>query len=109
MQNDCVLNKSKQECKDQESIRSSTTPDPGYQWESDKLKVIQYTTNDSQEVSPFPAAGDHNASTNRRARRHNNHKTEKTYKIHIRSTTSEQSVKYFTGRLKPVSSRQPYP
>ena len=24
-------------CKDQESIQSSTTPDPGYQWESDKL------------------------------------------------------------------------
>ena len=23
-------------CKDQESIQSSTTPDPGYQWESDK-------------------------------------------------------------------------
>ena len=23
--------------KDQESIQSSTTPDPGYQWESDKL------------------------------------------------------------------------
>ena len=26
-------------CKDQESIQSSTTPDPGYQWESDKLTV----------------------------------------------------------------------
>ena len=24
---------------DQESIQSSTTPDPGYQWESDKLTV----------------------------------------------------------------------
>ena len=28
---------SKKGCKDQESIQSSTTPDPGYQWESDKL------------------------------------------------------------------------
>ena len=28
---------SKKEGKDQESIQSSTTPDPGYQWESDKL------------------------------------------------------------------------
>ena len=54
----------KQECKDQESIQSSTTPDPGYQWESDKLTVD--TTNESQEVSPFPA-GDHKAHINRRA------------------------------------------
>ena len=51
---------SKKEGKDQESIQSSTTPDPGYQWESDNV------TNKSQEVSPFPA-GDHKASTNRRA------------------------------------------
>ena len=51
-------------CKDQESIQSSTTPDPGYQWESDKLTVD--TTNESQEVSPFPA-GDHKAHLNRRA------------------------------------------
>ena len=51
-------------CKDQESIQSSTTPDPGYQWESDKLTVD--TTNESQEVSPFPA-GDHKAHINRRA------------------------------------------
>ena len=27
------INKSKKEGKDQESIQSSTTPDPGYQWE----------------------------------------------------------------------------
>ena len=51
-------------CKDQESIQSSTTPDPGYQWESDKL--TEDTTNESQEVSPFPA-GDHEAHINRRA------------------------------------------
>ena len=47
---------SKKEGKDQESIQSSTTSDPVYQWESD--------TNESQEVSPFPAS-DHNASINR--------------------------------------------
>ena len=52
------LYKSKYGCKDQESIQSSTTPDPGYKWESDKLTVD--TTNESQEVSPFPA-GDHKA------------------------------------------------
>ena len=28
---------SKSGCKVQESIQSSTTPNPGYQWESDKL------------------------------------------------------------------------
>ena len=28
--------------KDQESIQLSTTPDPGYQWESDKLTVIHH-------------------------------------------------------------------
>ena len=33
------------------------------------------TTNESQEVSPFPA-GDHKAHINRRAQRHNKHKTE---------------------------------
>ena len=64
-------------CKDQESIQSSTTPDPGYQWESDKLTVD--TTNESQEVSPFPA-GDHKAHINRRAQRHNKHKTEQKHK-----------------------------
>ena len=59
-----LLLKSKQWCKDQESIQSSTTPDPGYQWESDKL--TEDTTNESQEVSPFPA-GDQKAHINRRA------------------------------------------
>ena len=55
---------SKKGCKDQESIQSSTTPDPEYQWESDKL--TEDTTNESQEVSPFPAV-DHEAHINRRA------------------------------------------
>ena len=68
---------SKLGCKDQESIQSSTTPDPGYQWESDKLTVD--TTNESQEVSLFPA-GDHKAHINRRAQRHSKHKTEQKHK-----------------------------
>ena len=50
-------------------------------------------TNESQEVSPFPA-GDHKAHINRRAQRHSKHKTEKTKKIHKRSTF--KSVSYFT-------------
>ena len=39
--------------KDQESIQSSTTPDPGYQWESDKVTV----RHDEREPSgqPFPS------------------------------------------------------
>ena len=37
------------------------------------------TTNESQEVSPFPA-GDHKAHINRRAQRHSNHKTEQKHK-----------------------------
>ena len=53
---------SKKEGKDQESMQSSTTPDPGYQWESDNF------TNESQEVSPFPA-GDQKATINRRAQK----------------------------------------
>ena len=35
------------------------------------------TTNESQEVSPFPA-GDHKAHINRRIQRHSKHKTAKT-------------------------------
>ena len=31
--------KSKKKGKDQESIQSSTTPDPGYQWESDNFTI----------------------------------------------------------------------
>ena len=37
------------------------------------------TTNESQEVSPFPA-GDHKAHINRRTQRHTKHKTEKPIK-----------------------------
>ena len=72
-----LTSESMQGCKDQESIQSSTTPDPGYQWESEKLTVD--TTNESQEVSPFPA-GDHKPHINRRAQRHSKHKTEQKHK-----------------------------
>ena len=37
------------------------------------------TTNESQEVSPFPA-GDHKVQLNRRAQRHSKHKTEQKHK-----------------------------
>ena len=35
------IQQSKKGCKDQKSIRSSTIPDPGYQWESDEFTVRQ--------------------------------------------------------------------
>ena len=45
-----------------------------------KVTNSQYdTTNESQEVSPFPA-GDHKAHINRRAQRHSKHKTEQKHK-----------------------------
>ena len=36
---ECSFEKSKKEDKDQESIQSSTTLDPGYQWESDNVTI----------------------------------------------------------------------
>ena len=59
------------------------------------------TTDESQEVSPFPA-GDHKAHINRRVQKHSKHNTEKNIKVQKRSAALEQSVKYFTGGLKPV-------
>ena len=50
------------------------------------------TTNESQEVSPFPT-GDHKAHINRRAKMHSNHKTEK----HKRSTK-----KYRIGTVSKI-------
>ena len=45
-----------------------------------KVKTPQLdTTNESQEVSPFPA-GDHKAHINKRIQRHSKHKTEKNIK-----------------------------
>ena len=45
-----------------------------------KVTISQLdTTNESQEVSPFPA-GDHKAHTNRHLQRHSKHKTEKNIK-----------------------------
>ena len=66
------------------------------------------TTNESQEVSPFPA-GDHKAHINRPAQKHSKQKTEKTLKDPQKEYPLEWSVKYFTGELKPVSRRQPHP
>ena len=52
-----------------------------------------YATNKSQEVSPFPA-GDHKAQINRRAQRHNKHKTEKSIK--------DPQKKYSLGTISKI-------
>ena len=44
---------SKKGCKDQESIQSSTTPDPGYQSKSDKLTVKNHKR--EPRGQPFPS------------------------------------------------------
>ena len=67
------------------------------------------TTNESQEVSPFPA-GYHKAHINRQVQRHSKHKTEKNIKDPQGSTALERSVKYFTGGFKPgLTVHQPHP
>ena len=52
----------KKECKDQESIQSSTTPDQEITWESDK-NTTKRQIQERQEVSPFPA-GDPKSTMN---------------------------------------------
>ena len=54
---------SKEESKDQESIQSSTTPEPRHEREVDK-NTRKHHTQESQEVSPFPV-GDYKAERNR--------------------------------------------
>ena len=51
------------------------------------------TTNERQEVSPFPA-GDHKAHKNRRAQRHSKHKTEK--------NIQDPQKKYRVGTLSKI-------
>ena len=58
------LGQSKKKGKDQELIQSSTTPDKGYQWNSDNV-IIRHHKREPRG-QPFPA-GDHKAPTNRRA------------------------------------------
>ena len=64
-------------------------------------KLIVDTTNESQEVSPFPA-GDPKAHINKRAQRHSKHTTEQKHERSPKGTALERSVKYFTGGLQPV-------
>ena len=54
-------------------------------------------TNESQEVSPFPA-GDHKAHINRRAQRHSKHKTEQNIK--------DPQKKYRLGTVSKIFYRR---
>ena len=65
------FSQSKKKGKYQESIQSNTTPDPGYQWESDNFSIRHH----KREVSPLPAS-DHKVSINRRTRKHNKNMTD---------------------------------
>ena len=94
------------EGKDQESIQSSTTLDPGYQWESNKLTLGHNER--EPRGQPFPSRWPQ-ANNKQMHTKHNKHTPEIAWMIHKRSTTLEQSVKYFIGGLKPVSRRQPHP
>ena len=63
------------------------------------------TTNESQEVSPFPA-GDHKAHINRRTQRQSQHKTEKNIKDPQKKYRLGTVSKIFYWGLKPVSRGQ---
>ena len=54
-------------------------------------------TNESQEVSPFPAV-DHKATINRRAQKHNKHATELTWLIHKRSRIRDRACDPWISR-----------
>ena len=59
--------------------RYNQVPHPTQDTNGKETNSQLITTNESQEVSPFPA-GDHKAQLNRRAQRHNKHKTEQKHK-----------------------------
>ena len=59
--------------------RYNQVPHPTQDTNGKVTKSQLDTTNESQEVSPFPAV-DHKAQINRRAQRHSKHKTEQKHK-----------------------------
>ena len=86
-----VKYQSKSGCKDQESINQvpHLTQDTNWKVTNSQLD----TTEESQEVSPFPA-GDHKAHINRRAQRHSKHKTEKMHKRSTKEVPRSQRRRY---------------
>ena len=47
-----TIEQSKKEGKDQESIQSSTTPDPGYQWESNNFTIRHHKREPRGQLFP---------------------------------------------------------
>ena len=85
--------KGKKEDKDQESIQSSTTPEPGCQWESNNFTIRQHKR--EPRGQPFPACY-HKAFINKRAQKHKKqgrNNINDTQKKHRLRTVSK---KYFT-------------
>ena len=86
-------------CKDQELIQSSPTPGPGYQWESDKLTAQFDTTNESQDISPFPTDG-HKAHINRHTQMHSYTRQKKIIKDQQKKYRLGTASKIFYWRAK---------
>ena len=85
-------------------IQSSTTPDQDTTWESNE-NTIKHHTQESQEVSPFPA-GDHKATANRQEtwQTRNTNNKNIPQKKYLLGTVSK---KHLTEGLKLVLQRQP--
>ena len=85
---------SKKEDKDQESIQSSTRPDPGYQWESDNVTIRHHKR--EPRGQPFPSSQQtdlHESIT--KQDRNNINDPQKKHRL-------GRSVKIFTGGLQPI-------
>ena len=98
--------KCKSGCKDQESIQSSTTLDPGYHWKSDKHTVKHHKR--EPRGQPFPSRWPQGTYIND-AHKDTANTRQKNHNIHKSSTALKQSVKYFIGGLKTFSQHQPRP
>ena len=87
---------SKKDGKDQESIQSSTTPDPGYQWEINKLTTRHHKREPRGQL--FPSRWPQGINKQTRTKAQHTHKTEITWIIHKRSTALERASKIFNWR-----------
>ena len=87
-----LIHISKKEGKDQESTQSSTTPDPGQQWESNNT-TIRYHKREPRGKPPLSRRPQgNNKQTCMKAQQN---KTETTQMIHKRSTILERLVNIF--------------
>ena len=103
-----VYIQSKKNGEDQETIQSSTTPNPGYHM-GKYQKYNKHTiniTNKSQEVSPFPA-GNHKAAMNRsesmRNTRHKKHTNDPHKKYRLGAVSKIFHIHIFKPNSKKIS------